>query len=58
MGLGKFSDPLRVRITTITGQQIPASIRKIINDVSFPSEVQFEGITRGTNGKGKQSFSF
>ena len=46
-GLGKLSVPLRVRLTSITGQQIHASIRDIKNDVTYPSNVQFKGIKSG-----------
>lgn len=44
MGLGKFSVPLRVRLTAITGEQIETVIPDIRNDFSFPSNVQFKGI--------------
>jgi len=47
MGLGKFSVPLRVRLTAITGEQIDATIPEIRNDVSFPSGLQFSGINGG-----------
>ncbi|KAM7428370.1 hypothetical protein ABFA07_020644 [Porites harrisoni] len=44
MGLGKFSFPLRVRLTAITGEQIETVIPDITNNFSFPSNVQFKGI--------------
>lgn len=43
-GLGKFSFPLRVRLTAITGEQIETVIPDITNNFSFPSNVQFKGI--------------
>ena len=46
-GLGKLSVPLRVRLTSITGEQIQATIPDIKNDFSFPSNVQFKGIKSG-----------
>ena len=42
-GLGKFSVPLRVRLTAITGEQIEATIPDIRNDFSYPTSVQFKG---------------
>jgi len=47
-GLGKFSIPLRVRLTSITGEQVDTTIGEIKNDVSFPSGVQFKGIKSGS----------
>ncbi|KAK2567534.1 C-type mannose receptor 2 [Acropora cervicornis] len=44
MGLGRLSIPLRVRLTAITGEQLHASVPAIKNDVSFASEVQYQGI--------------
>jgi len=44
VNFGKFSTPLRVRLTAITGEQVQTTIQKIKNDVSFPSRVQFKGI--------------
>jgi len=46
--LGKFSTPLRVRLTSITGEQVETTIRQIKNGVSFPSGVQFKGIKSGS----------
>lgn len=43
-GLGKFSFPLRVRLTAITGEQIETVIPDITNNFSFLSNVQFKGI--------------
>ena len=42
--LGKFSTPLHVRLTSITGEQVKTVIQGIRNDVSIPSGVQFKGI--------------
>ena len=47
-GLGKFSKPLRVRLTAITGEQVETTIRDIKNGVNFPSGVQFKGIKSGS----------
>ena len=44
MGLGRLSVPLRFRLTAITGEQLHASVPAIKNDVSFASEVQYQGI--------------
>ncbi|XP_078352117.1 uncharacterized protein LOC144636790 [Oculina patagonica] len=44
MGLGKFSTPLKVRLTAITGERVKTTISEIKNDVSFPSSVQYKGI--------------
>ena len=46
-GFGKLSTPLRVRLTSITGEQVETTINKIENDVSLPSGVQFKGINGG-----------
>ena len=46
-GLGKFSTPLRVRLTAITGEQVETTISEIRNDYSFSSSVQFKGIKGG-----------
>ena len=54
MGLGKFSVPLRVRLTAITGEQIDATIPEIRNDVSFPSGLQFSGINGGGKSPGEK----
>ena len=51
--LGKFSTPLRVRLTSITGEQVETTIRQIKNDVSFPSGVQFKGIKSGSEYTGR-----
>ncbi|KAJ7319183.1 hypothetical protein OS493_036471 [Desmophyllum pertusum] len=47
-GLGKFSTPLHVRLTAITGEQVETSIPDIKNDVSYPTNVQYKGINGGS----------
>lgn len=44
MGLGRLSVPLRVRLTAITGEQLHTTVPAIKNDVTFASEVQYQGI--------------
>lgn len=46
--LGKFSTPLRVRLTAITGEQVETTIKRITNDFNFSSGVQFKGIKSGS----------
>lgn len=48
VGNGKFSTPLRVRLTAITGEQVETTIKSIKNDVNFSSGVQFKGIKSGS----------
>ncbi|KAL9952159.1 hypothetical protein ACROYT_G039372 [Oculina patagonica] len=43
-GLGKFSTPLKVRLTAINGKQVETTISEIRNDVSFPTSVQYKGM--------------
>ncbi len=43
-GLGKFSTPLKVRLTAINGKQVETTIAEIKNDVSFPTSVQYKGM--------------
>jgi len=46
--LGKVSFPLRVRLTSITGEQVVAAIRELKNGVSLQSGVQFKGFRSGS----------
>ena len=46
--LGKVSTPLRVRLTSITGEQVETTIPKIDNDVNIQSNVQYKGIKNGS----------
>lgn len=46
--LGKFSFPLRVRLTSITGEQVVTAIRELKNGVSLQSGVQFKGFRSGS----------
>ena len=47
MRLGRFQTPLRVRLTSVSGEQVEALIPDIKDDVSFPASVQFAGINGG-----------
>ncbi|XP_032235845.1 uncharacterized protein LOC116617322 [Nematostella vectensis] len=47
MGLGQFYFPLRVRLTSISGQQVETFVPEMKDDVSFPSGVRFGGIKVG-----------
>ena len=49
-GMGPLEFPLKVRLTSITGQQRQATIKELKNDVSIPSNVQFSGLKK-KNGK-------
>ena len=46
--LGKVSFPLRVRLTSITGQQVETTIPRLQNGVNFQSNVQYKGIKSGS----------
>lgn len=41
--------PLRVRLTSISGEQLESSITEFKNDVDITSSVQFSGFIKGTS---------
>ena len=45
-GMGKVPFPLKVRLTSITGQQREATIKELKNDESLTSTVQFSGFKK------------
>ena len=47
-GLGKMDVPLRVRLTSITNEQIETTISEIKNGVSLPSDKQFSAFDAGS----------
>jgi expansin (peptidoglycan-binding protein) len=47
MGLGRVNFPLRVRLTSISGEQVEAFIPDLKNDFSYPSNIQYSGIKVG-----------
>lgn len=40
--------PLRVRLTSISGEQVESTITELKNDVDIASSVQFSGFIKGT----------
>ncbi|KAK3715060.1 hypothetical protein QZH41_012124, partial [Actinostola sp. cb2023] len=47
MGLGRVDFPMRVRLTSISGQKLEAFIPDLKNDFSYPSSIQYSGINVG-----------
>ena len=46
-GLSEMDVPLRVRLTSITNEQIETIIDAITNDVSIQGDIQFSGFGQG-----------
>ena len=44
-GLGKVTFPMRVRVTSVSGEQLEATIPQLRDDFNTPSDIQFSGFS-------------
>ena len=46
-GLGEIKFPMKVRVTSISGEQLESTLPDIKNDENIPSEIQYSGFKPG-----------
>lgn len=46
-GLGELKFPLKIRVTSISNEQLESTIQSLQNDVNIPSGVQYSGFLPG-----------
>lgn len=45
--IGKINFPIKVRLTSISNEQLESSIEKLENEIDLPSKIQFSGFSAG-----------